>query len=131
MADIILERNQQIPRDTRLRLYHDNGDGTHTPAVTASAPGARLQPQRQLLLDADTEYVFVVPACTGFEFRATTNAVLRCAFETGVVASGVGSFFTLNAGEQFSVLANVAACLLYVASTTDAVMVELLAYEVV
>ena len=45
MADIILERNQQIPRDTRLRLYHDNGDGTHTPAtVSITTGGEELAP---------------------------------------------------------------------------------------
>lgn len=35
MADIVLSPNNQIPRDTRLKLYHDNGDGTHTPLVVS------------------------------------------------------------------------------------------------
>jgi len=39
MADIVLTPNTQIPRGTRLKLYHDNGDGTHTPLTVSTISG--------------------------------------------------------------------------------------------
>lgn len=48
MADITLIPGAQMPQNTRLKLYHDNGDGTHTPlmvtTVASVASGAIVGP---------------------------------------------------------------------------------------
>jgi hypothetical protein len=60
MTDIILTPNQQIPRDTRLRLYADAGDGTHVPLVGAALTPDSLAGLEQRVEDVAQELALIL-----------------------------------------------------------------------
>lgn len=82
---------------------------------------------------ANTEYSQVMPAdCTGFEFQARTDAVVRFAFVTGKVATPTPPYMTLGSGGNFfSPMINQVGTpsTIYLASATAGTVVEIIAWS--
>ena len=120
--DIILMPNQQVPRDTRLRLYADAGDGTHVPLVGAAlTPDSLVGLEEQVaqlsealrpptvpdilygeIVAATTEYSidFSIPIRRLVISNRTGNA-FRLAFVPGYVAAPLDLHLEIPAGAAY------------------------------
>ena len=84
------------------------------------------------LTSADTEYSQAMPAnCRGFEFQCRTENSVRFAFAAGKVATPTAPYMTLKAGDyygSFPISQGASPSLLYLASATAGVVVEIIAW---
>lgn len=82
------------------------------------------------LTDADTEYSQLLPSgVKELRFRCRSSNSIRYAFITGKVATPTAPYFTLPAGsDYFSDSDDLTGTILYFASSTSGVIVELEAW---
>ena len=124
-----------IPRGLHLKLV-DNGDGTYSLATASGGGGQSVSEATGVTLytvtltNADTEYSQALPAGTkAFAFRCRSAVDVRFAFETGKVATPTDPYRTLPSGQEYYKEAvNLTGKILYLASSTAGVVVEIEAW---